>query len=98
LEHIEHLDGIFDKMARTLVSGGHLYIGELHPFKQYSGTQARFETEEGRQTVQCFLHHISDFTQLAKKNFLDVIEINEYFDENDRSGIPRICTLLFRKA
>ncbi|MDX2282277.1 MAG: class I SAM-dependent methyltransferase [Saprospiraceae bacterium] len=97
LEHIEHLDPIFQKLAPICQPGGHVYIGELHPFKQYSGTKARFETETGVQIVPCFDHHISDFTMAAKRNGFGIVTVQEYFDENDRSTIPRILTILLKK-
>jgi ubiquinone/menaquinone biosynthesis C-methylase UbiE len=97
LEHIEDLEPIFEKTVQVLKSGGYVYVGELHPFKQYTGTKARFETEKGVQIVPCFNHHISDFTQVAQKYGLDIVTIQEHFDEGDRTTIPRILTLLFRK-
>ncbi|CAN5417107.1 hypothetical protein BH10BAC2_BH10BAC2_18180 [soil metagenome] len=97
LEHIENLTPIFEKVAQSLKAGGHVYIGELHPFKQYSGSKARFDTGEGTQVVACFIHHISDFIQAAKKNGFTLVEADEYFDDNDRSAIPRILTILLRK-
>ncbi len=97
LEHIEDLNAIFAKAATVLNSGGYIYVGELHPFKQYTGTKARFETSEGLQIVDCFDHHVSDFA-LAAKQFGFVVEsIIEYFDDDDRKSIPRILALLFRK-
>ncbi len=97
LEHIKNLDHIFNEVSKSLVKGGHVYIGELHPFKQYAGSKARFETENGTHTVECFNHHISDFIQCAKKHNLTIIDINEHFDGNDRTTIPRILTLLLKK-
>ena len=97
LEHIENLDHIFKETAAALKPGGHVYIGELHPFKQYAGSKARFETAEGVQVVDCFNHHITDFIQAAKNNGLSLTGINEYFDDDNRNEIPRILTLLFRK-
>ncbi|MFO7526572.1 MAG: class I SAM-dependent methyltransferase [Ignavibacteriaceae bacterium] len=97
LEHIENLDHIFSEAAKVLFSGGYVYIGELHPFKQYSGTKARFETDEGLQILQCYNHNISDFILTAKNNGLYIADINEYFDDDDRTTIPRILTLLFKK-
>lgn len=96
LEHIEDLDHIFNEAANTMQSGGYLYIGELHPFKQYSGTKARFDTEAGQYTLNCFTHPVSEFVQTAKKYGLILTDLNEYFDNNNRSEIPRILTLLFR--
>jgi len=97
LEHIENLNEIFEKLGKVTKQKGFVYIGELHPFKQYSGTKARFETEEGLQIVTCYNHHISDFTIAAKKNGFGIIEVLEFFDNNDRNAIPRILTILFRK-
>lgn len=97
LEHIENLDEVFRKASASLVVGGYVYLGELHPFKQYSGSKARFETENGVQVVPCFNHNVSDFVLAANKNGLTIIGLNEYFDEDDRATIPRILTLLLRK-
>jgi ubiquinone/menaquinone biosynthesis C-methylase UbiE len=97
LEHIQNLDHIFSEASKILITGGHIYIGELHPFKQYSGSKARFETENGTQVVTCYDHHISAFTQAAKKHSLAIADINEFFDDDDRSTIPRILTLLLKK-
>lgn len=97
LEHIENLDPIFNEVAEALRPGGYVYIGELHPFKQYTGSKARFETETGQQVVDCFTHNISDFIQCGKKHGLTLVDADEYFDDNDRRTIPRILTLLLRK-
>ncbi len=96
LEHIENLEPVFEKVSNLIADGGHVYIGELHPFKQYTGTKARFNTDEGEQVVSCFNHHISDFTQAAKKYGFTIVHINEYFDEEDRNTIPRILSLLLK--
>lgn len=98
LKHIENLDHIFKEVYKKLNEESFVYIGELHPFKQYTGSKARFETEEGLKVVQCFNHNISDFIQSAKKYGLKLITLDEYFDNNERTSIPRILTLLFQKA
>ena len=97
LEHIENLDHIFKQVSGSTQNSGYVYIGELHPFKQYSGTKARFETESGTQIVPCFTHNISDFTQVAARYGFVIKKVNEYFDGNDRASIPRILTLLLQK-
>ncbi len=97
LEHILDLDHIFAQTAKVLQPGGYVYIGELHPFKQYSGSKARFETEEGLQVVECFNHHVSDFLLLSRKHGFTLIDINEYFDDDNRNEIPRIMMLLLQK-
>ena len=97
LEHIEDLDHIFKEAYAALRTGGHLYIGELHPFKQYSGSKARFETAEGTHTVKCFDHHISEFLTGAGKAGFELVNLDEYFDDNDTTQVPRLLVLLFRK-
>lgn len=97
LEHIENLSAIFEKTAAALNSGGHVYIGELHPFKQYTGSKARFETEQGTQVVTCHNHHISEFIQSAMQHGLAPVNINEFFDE-DQQEIPRILSLVLKKV
>jgi len=97
LEHIENLDDILKKVADTVSPHAYVYIGELHPFKQYTGTKARFDTTEGQQLVKCYNHHVSDFTRAAKYYGFELIDLNEYFDDNNRTNIPRILTLLLRQ-
>ncbi len=97
LEHIEDLGPIFRKAHGVLSPGGYLYIGELHPFKQYTGSKARFDTEAGREVLVCYDHHLSDFSQAALECGLQLVNLNEFFDDGDRKGIPRILALLFRK-
>lgn len=97
LEHIEDLDAVFQKLAKVSDTGTHVYIGELHPFKQYAGSKARFETETGTQVVTCFNHHVTDFIQAANASGFQLILIDEQFDDADRSQLPRILNLLFEK-
>ncbi len=94
LEHIENLDFIFEQAVQKLQPNGYIYIGELHPFKQYAGTKARFDTEAGRTEVECYTHNISDFVQAAKKQGLGVADLQEFFDADNT--IPRILVLLFK--
>ena len=96
LEHIKDLDHIFEQVGRVLVKGGYVYIGELHPFKQYAGSKARFETKDGIQVVECYNHHISEFTNAANNHGLSLLRLNEYFDE-DQLSLPRILTLFLRR-
>jgi ubiquinone/menaquinone biosynthesis C-methylase UbiE len=97
LEHIADLSDIFRKLAKVTATGSLVYIGELHPFKQYAGSKARFETETGTQIVTCFNHHVTDFTNAASANGFKLIQVDEQFDEGDRNQIPRILNLLFEK-
>ncbi|MDD2791688.1 MAG: class I SAM-dependent methyltransferase [Sediminibacterium sp.] len=98
LEHISDLGAILQKAFHVLAPEGKVYIGELHPFKQYSGSKARFDTTAGTQVVTCFNHHISDFTDAATQAGFKIELIREYFDNKDRQDIPRILTLVFSKV
>lgn len=97
LEHISNLDHVFSEASKLMHSNGYLYLGELHPFKQYTGTKARFYTVAGTQIVQCYNHNVSDFIRAGKKHGLSIVDLNEYFDDDDRNSIPRVLTILFRK-
>ena len=97
LEHVENLNFIFEQACGTLTSGGHFYICELHPFKQYEGSKARFETEAGVQVTECFQHHVTDYTNAALANGFSIQRIDEWFDEDDRTNIPRLISFVFVK-
>jgi len=97
LEHIENLDTVFSKIDKITQTGSNVYIGELHPFKQYAGSKARYSTPKGEQLVTCYTHNISDFIYAANKYGFSLINLEEWFDDNDKTQIPRILTLLFKK-
>ena len=96
LEHIESIDFVFKQANKVLQPGGLFYVGELHPFKQYQGSKARFETGDGVFELECFVHHISEFFSAAKNNGFDCAELKEWFDDNDRTTIPRLLTMIFK--
>ncbi len=98
LEHIQDLNHIFSEAARTLRPNGKLFINELHPFKQYRGTKARFERGKEIIEVEAFTHHISDFTNAAAANKLKLEKLNEYWHEADQSKPPRLISFVFEAA
>ena len=75
--------------------GGRFYVCELHPFKQYAGSKARFETDEGLKVLQCFVHHLTDYTDSAMSNGFVIERMDEWFDDADRDRIPRLVSFLF---
>ncbi len=97
LEHIQNIEAVFNKINQVTESGAFVYIGELHPFKQYAGSKARYTAPEGEQIVTCYTHNMSDFITAANKYNFSLMDLEEWFDNNDRSQIPRILTLLFKK-
>lgn len=97
LEHIENLEFIFSEVYKTLNDNGIFYICELHPFKQYSGSKARFEINSEVVKLETYTHHISEYLESAKKNNFKLLELDEWFDEDDKEGIPRLISFLFQK-
>jgi len=98
LEHIADLTHIFSEATRTLQPQGRFFINELHPFKQYKGTRARFEREAETIEVGVFVHHLSDFTNAASASGLKLVKFNEYWHAEDQNKPPRLVSLLFEKA
>jgi malonyl-CoA O-methyltransferase len=97
LEHIEDLSHIFAETSRTLRQNGIFLLNELHPFKQYGGSKARFEMKSGIIEVEAFVHHISDFIHAAESNGLRLIKFNEYWHEEDEGKPPRLISFIFEK-
>lgn len=97
LEHIEDLDFIFKQAFSKLKPNGLFFICELHPFKQYTGTKARFETENGIEELEVYTHNISEFTSIAFKNGFKLLELNEWFDDLNEYKIPRLVSFVFQK-
>ena len=96
LEHIEDLNFIFQEAYSKLTSGGYFFISELHPFKQYIGTKARFETKEGLIELETYTHHVSEFLKSANSAGFQMKQLDEWFDP-DKTDPPRILSLLFQK-
>ena len=97
LEHIENLDHIFAQAARTLRNGGLFLVNELHPFKQYGGTKARFERGADVVEVDVFIHHISEFIHAAEKNGLKLLKFDEVWHADDTGKPPRLVSFVFGK-
>ena len=97
LEHIQDLSPVFEKASRALAPGGRFYVGELHSFKQYLGSKARFESGTGVVELECYTHHLSDYLTTAGRHGLRCANFREWFDEADRRGVPRIAAFLFEK-
>ena len=97
LEHISNLDFVFAEAARVLKDKGKFYIGELHPGKQYLGSKAKFETENGIESPDCYVHHISEFFSTAVANGFVLYDLGEWFDDEEKT-IPRVLTMIYEKS
>ncbi|MCH8902308.1 MAG: class I SAM-dependent methyltransferase [Bacteroidetes bacterium] len=97
LEHISDLDFIFSEGFKKLKPKGKFFVCELHPFKQYTGTKARYETENGIIELEVFTHHVSEYINSATISGFKVLELKEWFDNNDETAIPRLISFVFEK-
>tara|TARA_B110000238_G_scaffold42647_1_gene45669 strand:- start:570 stop:1193 length:624 start_codon:yes stop_codon:yes gene_type:complete len=97
LEHIKNIDPIFLQANLKLKKNGLFFISELHPFKQYSGSKAKYETENGVKELEVYVHHISEYIDTAKNNGFQLIELKEWFDESSENEIPRLISFVFKK-
>lgn len=96
LEHIEELDFVVAQASRVLKPGGQLFICELHPFKQYLGSKARFTQNEETTFIPAFVHHISDFLQAVRPYGLLLQNLNEWWHPEDEGKPPRLISFLFQ--
>ena len=97
LEHIENLGHIFSQANLKLKKNGLFFISELHPFKQYSGSKASYEKENGIKELEVYIHDISEYIDTAKNNGFQLIELKEWFDESSENEIPRLISFVFKK-
>jgi len=97
LEHIRDLPFIFAEASRVLVETGQFFISELHPFRQYQGTQANFLRNQKRTEIEAFVHHISDFIGSAAANGLTLRQMKEWWHEEDQNKPPRLVSFMFEK-
>jgi malonyl-CoA O-methyltransferase len=93
LEHVDDLNFVFREAASRLAPRGIIHLSELHPFRQYLGGKAHFETAQGTQELEVYTHHVSDFSQALADAGLKILELKEWFDDG-RVGVPRLLTII----
>lgn len=99
LEHVAELDWIFGEAARTLAPGGLFFISELHPYRQYLGSQARFTDGEGATVaIPAYTHHVSDFLRLAMRAGFTLDRLDEWWHAEDTDAPPRLLSLLLARG
>jgi hypothetical protein len=69
----------------------------LHPYKQLQGSRARFERGDQLVQLEYFVHHLSEFFDAAQKAGLQCRRLDEWFDSEDRTTVPRLVSFLFQK-
>jgi malonyl-CoA O-methyltransferase len=79
LEHVEALGPVFREARRVLRDGGTFYLAELHPYRQFGGTQAHFVDEATGETVviDAFTHPVSEYVNAGVEAGFDVREMGE---------------------
>jgi ubiquinone/menaquinone biosynthesis C-methylase UbiE len=95
LEHIAELGFIFGEAARVLQVGGLLFLSELHPYRQYQGSVARFQRGEEITCIGAFVHHLSDFTRAAAEHGLTLHSFHEWWHAEDQGKPPRLVSFVF---
>jgi ubiquinone/menaquinone biosynthesis C-methylase UbiE len=98
LEHIADLPLIFAEAFRCLVACGRFFVCELHPFKQYLGTKAMFQRDQGGIEIPAFVHHISDFLDAAAETGLTLAQLKEWWHDEDQNKPPRLVSFMFEKG
>lgn len=98
LEHIDDLNHIFDQASKKLKKGAFFFISELHPFKQYSGSKARYGNGDESIELEVYIHHISEYTDTAIQHGFELIELKECFDDDNKNEIPRLISFVFMNS
>ncbi|MGE5412320.1 MAG: hypothetical protein ACM3MI_15270, partial [Clostridiales bacterium] len=88
----------FNEASRTRVTGGVLFINELHPFRQYQGKNARCEPNGKTIEINAFIHNVSDFFSCGTKSGLLLKDLKECWHEKDQNKLPRLISLKFEKT
>ena len=97
LEHIDDLAPIFAEAGRVLRTGGQLFVCELHPFRQWQGSQARFIDPATGNTIRvpAFRHSVSEYVNTALAAGFVLREIGEWpVNESTENAPPRLLSVL----
>jgi ubiquinone/menaquinone biosynthesis C-methylase UbiE len=97
LEHIKDIAGTMRHAVRILVPGGRIFISELHPFKQYQSSQAKFVNAQNVEVrIQASTHHISEYFCAATSCGLELVRFDEWWHADDAPDrVPRLVSFLF---
>lgn len=97
LEHIKDLNFVFNQANQKLKIGGYFFISELHPYKQYSGSKAKFDYEGKTMELVTYIHHITEYMKIARQNGFELVELKEWFDGNKSNEMPRLIGIVLIK-
>ena len=97
LEHVPDLDAVFAEAARVLAARGRWFLSELHPFKQYEGKKATFARGGETLHIAATVHHVSAYLDAASRHGFALLELREWWHDEDAGKPPRLLTLLLAK-
>ena len=101
LEHIDDLAPVFSEAARVLATGGQLYFGELHPYRQLRGGQAHFADASSGESVvvTAYRHTTSELVNAAIAAGFAIVELGEWSDVDAAADTPpRLLSLLCERS
>lgn len=98
LEHIQDLSHIFHEANRSLKVGGQFYISELHPFRQYTGTAANFQSGDEIEKIPAYVHDVSEYLSVAKSHGFELEYLDEPKHKDDQKIYPRLLIFSFTKT
>lgn len=101
LEHISNIRIIFHEAQRVLRPNGTMFLCELHPFRQRTGSQAQFTDPSSgdRLKVEAYVHDVSEYVNGGLDAGLKLVRLGEWWDDLDRSvaAPPRLLSVLFTR-
>lgn len=101
LEHIRNMAVVFAECARVLRRGGHLFVCELHPYRQWGGGQAQFTAPGGEESVRvpAYVHEVSEYVNGGIAAGFHVVRLGEWRDDRDRleAASARLLSVLYRR-
>ncbi len=96
LEHIKNVDFIFSQASDKLKTGGKFFVCELHPFKQYLGSKACYESDGEKIELEVYQHHLTEYLDCSRNTAFKLLDLREWFDEKNEE-IPRLISFVFEK-
>jgi malonyl-CoA O-methyltransferase len=98
LEHVSDLGFICVQAWRSLRLGGHFFVSELHPERQYLGVKAHFRRDHAVIEIPAFVHHLTDYLTAAAEQGFTLVEQCAWRHAQDVAAPPRLASFLFRKG
>lgn len=101
LEHVHDLAPVFFEAARVMRAKGHLFICELHPFRQLTGSQAKFTDPDTGETVRvtAHTHTVSEYVNGGIEAGFNLRSLDEAIEEDAAvDAPPRLISLLFDRG